>query len=138
LVDIGNIFDRFFGRTLARLRPPFGLLGEGLRFPPMDVYDRKDHIVVKAEVPGIDKKNIKVMVEGNILTIRGETKKEQEVKKKDYYCCERGYGSFYRTLALPVEVEKEKVKASYKDGILRIELPKSKEAKTKETDIRIE
>jgi len=138
LVDIGNIFDRFFGRTLAQLRPPFGLLGEGFRFPAMDVYDRKDHIVVKAEVPGIDKKNIKVRVEGNILSIRGETKKEQEVKKKDYYCCERAYGSFYRTISLPAAVEKEKVKASYRDGILTIELPKSKEAKSKETDIQIE
>jgi len=138
LVDIGNIFDRFFGRTLAQLRPPIALLGEGFRFPAMDVYDRKDHIVVKAEVPGIDKKNIKVRVEGNILSIRGETKKEQEVKKKEYYCCERAYGSFYRTIPLPGAVEKEKVKASYKDGILTIELPKSKKAKAKETDIQIE
>jgi len=138
LVDIGNIFDRFFGRTLAQLRPTLGLFGDGFRLPAMDVYDRKDHIVVKAEVPGIDKKNIKVRVEGNILSIRGETKKEREAKKKDYYCCERAYGSFYRTIPLPVAVEKEKVKASYKDGILTIELPKTKEATSKETDIQIE
>ena len=138
LVDMGNIFHRFFGRTLTQLRPALGLLGNRFRLPAMDVYDREDHIVIKAELPGIDKKNIKVRVEGDILSIKGETEKEQEVKKKDYYCCERAYGSFYRTLSLPVAVEKRKVKASCKDGILTIELPKSKEARSKETDIQVE
>ncbi|MDH5661902.1 MAG: Hsp20/alpha crystallin family protein [Elusimicrobiota bacterium] len=135
LADIGSIFDRFFGR-MARRRP--GLLGEGFWSPAIDVYDQKDRIVVKAELPGIDKKNVKVSVEGDVLSIRGETKKAQEVKEKDYYYSERAYGSFYRALPLPVTVEKEKVKASYKDGVLTIELPKTKEAKAKETDIQIE
>ncbi|MDH5174557.1 MAG: Hsp20/alpha crystallin family protein, partial [Elusimicrobiota bacterium] len=84
------------------------------------------------------KKNVKVSVDGDVLSIRGETKKAQEVKEKDYYYSERAYGSFYRALPLPVTVEKEKVKASYKDGVLTIELPKTKEAKAKETDIQIE
>ncbi|MFB0527680.1 MAG: Hsp20/alpha crystallin family protein [bacterium] len=137
LVDIGNIFDRFFGR-MARRRPALGLFGEGFWAPAIDVYDKEDRIVVKAELPGIDKKDVKVSVDGDILSIRGETKKAQEVKEKDYYYSERAYGSFYRTLPLPVIVEKEKVKASYKDGILTIELPKTKEATSKETDVQID
>jgi len=137
-LDMGSIFDRFFGRALAQLRPTPGLFGEGFRLPLMDVSDKKDRIVVKVELPGIDKKNVKVSLDGDILSIRGETKKEQEVKKKDYYYSERAYGSFYRSLPLPVAVEKEKIRASYKDGILTIELPKSKEAKSKGTDIQVE
>jgi HSP20 family protein len=137
LADIGSIFDRFFGR-MARRRPALGLFAEGFWSPAIDVYDQKDRIVVKAELPGIDKKNVKVSVDGDVLSIRGETKKAQEVKEKDYYYSERAYGSFYRTLPLPAAVQKEKVKASYKDGILTIELPKTKEATSKETDIQIE
>ena len=137
LVDIGTIFDRFFSRMARRTRA-LGLWGEGFWSPAIDVYDQNDRILVKAELPGIDKKNVKVSVDGDILTIRGKTKKAQEVKEKDYYYSERAYGSFYRTLPLPVAVEKEKVKASYKDGILTIELPKTKEATSKENDIQIE
>jgi len=135
LADIGSIFDRFFGR-MAQQRP--GLLGEKFWSPAIDVYDQRDCIVVKAELPGIDRKDVKVSVDGDILSIRGETKKAQEVKEKDYYYSERAYGSFHRTLPLSVAVQKEKIKASYKDGILTIELPKTKEATSKETDIQIE
>jgi len=134
MADIGTIFDRFFGRNLAQLRR--GVFGDRFWAPPIDVYDHKDYLIVKAELPGIDKKDVKVSVDGNILTIKGETKKEQEVKEKDYYYSERAYGSFYRTLPLPVAVQKEKVKASYKDGILTIELLKSKEARSKDIEIR--
>jgi len=138
MVEIGNIFDRFFGRNLAQRRPRLGLFGDGFWSPAIDVYDQKDCLVVKAELPGIDKKDVKVSIDGDVLSIRGEIKKEQEVKEKDYYYSERAYGSFYRTLPLPVAVQKEKVKASYKDGILTIELPKSEEAISKETDIQVE
>ncbi len=134
MADIGTIFDRFFGRNLAQLRR--GFFGDGFWAPAVEVYDQKDQLIVKAELPGIDKKDVKVSVDGNILTIRGETKKEQEVREKDYYYSERAYGSFYRTLRLPVTVQKEKVKASYKDGILTIELPKSKEARAEDIEIQ--
>jgi len=138
MLDIGNIFDRFFGRNLVPRRLGMGLFGDGIRYPAIEVYDRKDHLVVKAELPGIDKKDLKVSLDGDILSIKGETKKEQEIKEKDYYYSERAYGSFYRTLPLPMGVQKDKTKASYKDGILTIELPKNEEAKSKETDIEVE
>lgn len=138
LVDFGSVFDRFFGRNLAHRRPAMGLLGAGGWSPTLDVYDEKDRLVVKAELPGIEKKDIKVSVDGDILSIKGEARKENEAKEKDYYCCERAYGSFYRAVSLPVAVEKEKVKASHRDGILTIDLPKSKEATSKETDIPVQ
>ena len=138
LADFGSVFDRFFGKNLAHRRPALGLLEDGVWSPVIDVHDEKDRLVVKAELPGIEKKDIKVSVDGDILSIKGEARKENEVKEEDYYCCERTYGSFYRTVSLPVAVEKEKVKASHKDGILTIDLPKTKEAKSKKTDIPIE
>ena len=86
----------------------------------------------------IDGDDVKVNIDGDILSIRGEAKKEQEVKEKDYYCSEIAYGNFCRAISLPVEVEKEKAAASYKDGILTIDLPKAKEAKSKEIDIQVQ
>ena len=136
--DFGSIFDRFFGTNLAHRRPALGLLEDGVWSPVIDVYDEKDRLVVKAELPGIEKKDVKVSVDGDILSIKGEARKENEAKEKDYYCCERAYGSFYRAIPLPVAVEKEKVKASHKDGILTIDLPKTKEATSKETDISVQ
>jgi len=126
--DVERFLDGFFGRERTSLFS---------RVPAIDVLDKKDRIVVKAEVPGMDKKDISVSVEGDVLTIKGETKKETEEKKEDYYYSERSYGSFYRNVALPAAVSREKVKASYKDGVLSVTLPKTEE-KTKETRIEVE
>ena len=138
LVDIGDIFDRFLGQNLAHRRPALGLLGDGGWSPAIDVYDEKDRLVVKAELPGIDKKDVKVSLDGDTLSIKGEARKEQEAKEKDYYWSERAYGSFHRAISLPVAVEREKATASHKDGILTVDLPKTVEAKSKETDIPIQ
>ncbi len=138
LVDIGDIFDRVLGRNLDDRRPVLGLLRDGVWSPVIDVYDEKDRLVVKAELPGIDKKDVKVSIDGDTLSIKGEARKEQEAKEKDYYWSERAYGSFHRAISLPVPVEKEKATASHKDGILTVDLPKTKEVKSKETDIPIQ
>lgn len=90
----------------------------------VDVYEEKDKIVVKAEVPGIEKEDIDLHLSNNLLTIRGEKKREEETKKDNYYYVERSYGRFERTIELPCEVEEEKVKASYRNGVLTITLPK--------------
>lgn len=135
LVDMGSLFDRFFGRDLMLERP---IWGDRAWSPAIDLYDQKDRLVVKAELPGIEKKDVKVSVDGDILSIKGEVNQEQETKDKDYYYSERTYGSFYRTVALPVAVQKDKVKASYRDGILTIDLPKGEEAKPKEIEIQVQ
>lgn len=105
--------------------------------PAVDMYDNKEEIVVKAEVPGIDKENIKISVSDSTLTIRGEMKKEEETKEEDYYYSERSYGSFMRSLNLPAKVVENKIKAEIKDGILEIHLPKAQEAKPKEIKVDV-
>jgi HSP20 family protein len=102
--------------------------------PAVDLYEEKDDIVVKAELRGLEKDHIEV----NRSTIKGEKKQEEEVKKEGYYRSERSYGSFVRALELPTEVQTDKVKAAFKNGILEIRLPKSEEAKKKEIKVTID
>ena len=99
--------------------------------------DTKDEIVVKAEVPGLDKPDIQVSVDGDLLTIKGEKKKEKETKEEDYYFCERAYGAFSRSLRLPVEVKTDKVTANLNNGVLEVHLPKAEEAKGKQANIPV-
>ncbi|HEY7536266.1 MAG TPA: Hsp20/alpha crystallin family protein [Thermodesulfobacteriota bacterium] len=105
--------------------------------PSVDMFDKKDEIVVKAEIPGIEKEDINISISDNTLTIKGETKKEEEVKEEDYYYAERSYGSFARTLSLPAKVNADKVKASFKNGILEVHLPKAEESKPKEVKVEV-
>jgi HSP20 family protein len=104
----------------------------------IDVYEEKDEIVAKAELPGIAKDEIDVNVTDHTLTIRGEKKKDEEVRDENYRYAERSYGAFIRTIELPTDVQTEKAKASFKDGILEIRLPKTEEAKRKEITVNVE
>lgn len=106
--------------------------------PAIDIIDKKDKLVVKAEVPGVDKKDMTISISDDELVIKGEVKREQEVNEKDYYHSERFYGTFSRSIALPAMVDKSKAKASYKDGILEITLPKAESEKSKEVKLEIE
>ncbi|MDA2920796.1 Hsp20/alpha crystallin family protein [Desulfobacterota bacterium AH_259_B03_O07] len=106
--------------------------------PAVDMIDKKDEIVVKAEVPGVEKNDINISLTDSTLTIKGETKKEKETKDEDYYYSERTYGSFARTLSLPEKVQADNVKANFKNGILEIHLPKAPEAKHKEIKVDVE
>jgi HSP20 family protein len=135
LMDVRDVFERIIPR-IPRVHKT--LLREGLWAPVVDIFEKNGNLIVHAELPGMEKKDIKVTVEGDILTIRGERRMEEEVKEKDYYFCERTFGTFSRSLTLPVAVDKNKVKASYKDGVLIIELPKTKEAKESEFEIQIQ
>jgi HSP20 family protein len=110
----------------------------GLREPAIEVYEDKEEVVVKAEVPGLKKENLEVNITNHMLTIRGEKKQEVEKEKKGYYYSERSYGSFSRTVELPTDVRTEKAAAHFKDGILEIRLPKTEEAKKHEVQIKVE
>lgn len=105
--------------------------------PRLDVSETESGLEIVADLPGMEKKDIKVSLEDNLLTIQGERKEEKENKDKQYHTIERRSGSFYRALRLPVEVEKDKVEAAFKDGVLTLRLPKSKEAKKKVAQIEI-
>jgi len=97
---------------------------------PLDVSETKDRIVVEAEMPGMNSKDLNISLNGDLLTIRGEKRQESETKKGDCYCSERRYGKFSRSVRLSANVKHDsKIKASYKDGILRVEIPKA-ESKT--------
>ncbi len=138
LFELKDVFDRFFNRNLPLAAKSKKDSMDSFWTPAVDVYDKKDKLVVKAELPGVDKKDVKITVDDDNLTISGETKREEEVKEKDYYCAERSYGSFSRSISLPVAVERDKVKASFKDGVLTVDLPKSKDAKGRVLEIPIE
>ncbi len=112
-------------------------LVEGVWAPSVDIYENKDEIVIDAELPGINQKDISVTVTDNVLTIKGEKKQEKEVKEENYHRVERSYGSFSRSFTLPVGVKADHIKAGYKDGVLKITLPKAEEAKPKQISIDV-
>jgi len=106
--------------------------------PSLDVSETKNEIVVKAEIPGIDPKDIDLSLADGVLTIKGEKKQEKEEKDENFHLAERSYGSFARTVRLPREVKSDKIGATYKNGLLTITLPKSEETKRKEIKIKVE
>lgn len=120
--EMDDLFDSFF-RGLER---PF--TGYKL-WPPIDVAEQEDAIVVRAEVPGCKAEDVEISVHGNVLTISGEKKLSEEKKEKGYYHVESAYGSFRRELTLPTDVDPDKVSAECKDGVLSITLPKAVTAK---------
>jgi HSP20 family protein len=105
--------------------------------PAVDIAEHDDEYLVKVELPGVNKDEVKLTLENNILTIRGEKKQEKETKKENYHRVERSYGSFQRSFTLPAAVKADKIDASYKDGILTVSLPKAEEAKPKQIEVKV-
>jgi len=105
--------------------------------PAVDIYEHEGNLVLKAELPGIDPKDVDVRVENNLLTLRGERKFESDVKRESYHRVERAYGSFSRSFTLPNVVDTGKIKAEFKDGVLRVTLPQREEAKPKQISISV-
>ena len=137
-------FDRM-RREMDRLSDTFlegdvrkGSKEDSFWLPSVDVSETKSDIVVKAELPGMDPKDIDVTLSDGHLMIKGQKKHEKEEKDEDYHFVERSYGSFVRAVHLPKEVKHDKISASYKDGVLKVVLAKSEEAKTKEVKIKVE
>jgi HSP20 family protein len=138
--DMERMMDDFFDRRMRPWWPERWFRTEDMltNAPAMDVFQDKDEIVIKAELPGMEKENVEVNLIDHTLTIKGEKKKEDEVKEEHYYRSERSYGSFVRTLQLPADVQADKVKASFKNGVLEVRLPKTEEAKTKEIKVKVD
>jgi HSP20 family protein len=128
-----NLFDRFFDLDFPSTREFFK---EGRWLPSVDISEGKKEITVKAEIPGVDAKDIDIALDGRRLTIKGEKKQEKEEKDENYHRVERSYGYFNRTVELPTEVNADKVDASYEKGILKIVLKKTKEAETKKIEVK--
>ncbi len=112
-------------------------LAEGIWQPPVDIYEDEDSVVIKAEVPDIDQKDIEVRIEDNTLTLRGERKLDQSVRKENYHRVERYYGPFQRSFSIPPTIDQEMVKASSDRGVLTVILPKKKEKKPKQITVEV-
>jgi HSP20 family protein len=112
-------------------------LGVAAWAPAVDIYETDKEIVMKAELPEMQEKDIEIKVEDNILVVAGERKMEKEVKEENYHRIERSYGSFHRSFTLPQTVDREGIKASYKDGVLKVVLPKKEEVKPKQIKIDV-
>ncbi len=136
LLTLQEEFNRFFEDQLAKR-----IGGEELAstswVPPVDIYEDENNIVVKADLPGMDQKDIEVKVENNTLIIKGEKKFEDEEKKENYHRIERFYGAFQRAFTLPDTVDVEKIKANYKNGVLEITVPKKPEKKPKQIKVEV-
>ncbi len=128
--EIDRIFDRFSG----------GISDDNdvsTWLPVVDVVENKDDYIVKVELPGVNKDDVKITVNNGVLTIRGEKKQEQESKDKNYHRIERSYGVFQRSFTLPSSVKSDKIDASHNDGVLTITLPKAEESKPKEIEVKV-
>jgi len=115
----------------------FGAPADGLLEPAADIAEADDEVTVKLEIPGVDKKDLHVSVSDDTVTVRGETRKETEEKKKSFHRREIRYGSFERSIGLPAEVDPAKAGAKLENGMLTITLPKATQAKRKRIDVAI-
>jgi HSP20 family protein len=130
--EMEDLFERFLGGS-----PLTRWAGDGHgSAPAIDMIDRKDEIVVHADLPGLDEKDIEITVDDGQLSIRGERKEEHETKEEGVYRCERWAGAFCRNLALPPGVDADKIQATFKKGVLEIHLPKTTDAKGKKVEIK--
>lgn len=136
LLTTQDRFNRLFNDTFANVFGGDQLNTKGWT-PAVDIYETDQNLVMKAELPGIDPKDLEVRVEDGTLYLKGERKYEHEVKEENYHRVERSYGSFARTFSLPHTIDTEGIKADYKDGILTLTMPKREEAKPKTVKINV-
>lgn len=130
-----DAMDRLFDETVRRMRGEEQEMETGL-YIPMDVFESGDHLVISAVAPGVKAEDLDVKVSGNTLTIRGEIKRDAEPEGRNVYFQERVYGPFSRSVTLSSEYDLDKVEAVCRDGIIRITVPKSEEAKPKQIKVK--
>ena len=129
--EINRLFDSPFGEFTRHMKLFNGWM------PALDVYEDKDNLIVKAELPGMKREEIDISVHDGTLTVSGERTYEEKNQDAEPYRSERFFGRFHRTLALPKPVQTDKAKANYKDGILTVILPKTEEAKPKQIQVNV-
>lgn len=134
LISLQDRMNRLFDETMHRGRGTESM-DMGTWAPPVDIYETENEIVMVAEVPGVDEKDVDVEVKDNLLTIKGERRMEKSVKEESYHRVERAYGGFTRSFTLPQAVDSEKITATYNRGVLEIRMPKPKKAKTHQIKI---
>lgn len=139
LEQVSERFNRVFGGLSTRRREN---ASEALTVadwvPTVDISEDAQEYLIKAEVPEVDKKDVKVTVQDGVLTIQGERKKETEESGKRFHRIERSYGSFFRSFTLPEDAAEDKIKAEFKDGMLLVHLPKTEKPKPKAVEVKVQ
>ena len=138
IAQMDRLFDDFFRRPF--LTSLLSQRGRDLEEPylPVDIYEDNESVILKAEIPGIKKENLDIQLTADSITISGQKNNEVKQEQKDYYRIERSYGSFSRMFQLPVETQTDKARASFKDGVLEVRIPKSAAATQKVRKLTIE
>lgn len=131
--EVDRLFDRFFGEPFGSRFAP----GWSAAWPSIDISEEDEALIVTAEVPGVDAGDLDVSVSGDMLTLSGEKREESEERREGFYHSERRFGAFRRAIPLPAPVDRERISAECKDGVLRIRLPKSEEAAAKRIPVSV-
>ncbi|MDL1910872.1 Hsp20/alpha crystallin family protein [Chloroflexi bacterium CFX6] len=133
IMTLREAMDRLFDDAFTR---PLTFIRDGRSAPAIDVYQTDDEVVVKAALPGIKADEVQINVTGDVLTIKGEVKHEDEKKERSWHIREQRYGSFERSVALPTDVVADKAKADFENGILTITLPKAEDVKPRTITVK--
>ena len=138
--QMNNLFEDFFGDFEGALRSPAqGFLSRGAfgQVPSVDVAETDDEVTVTADLPGLTEKDVEVTLDDDVVTIKGHRSEQREDKQRNYHVMERSYGEFQRAVALPAGIDRDKVKAEFKNGVLKLTMPKQPEAKAHRRKIEI-
>ena len=137
MITLRDRMDRLFEDSLSRFRGGEEDMTHSTWSPAVDIYETAEDIIIKAEIPGVNKKDISVEVKNDSLYLKGDRKFEKELKEENYHRMERSYGSFCRVFSLPTSVEQDKIKANFKHGVLQISIPKLEEEADKSVNIDV-
>jgi|PlaIllAssembly_1097288.scaffolds.fasta_scaffold05637_2 HSP20 family protein len=135
LVSLRERMNRMFEDSLFRPERHEDGVGLGAWSPAVDMFEKDDKFVIKAELPGLDKKDVNVDLQNGVLTLKGERKHESEVKEENFYRREMSYGKFMRSFRLPADVDADKIRAEFQNGLLTVEVPKPEEHKPKQIKV---
>jgi HSP20 family protein len=135
--EIGERFNRLIGRRSARRESNQEALTVADWIPTVDIAEDDKEFIIKAELPEVKKEDVKVMIQQGVLTIQGERKQEKEENGKRFHRIERSYGTFVRSFTLPEQVDEDKLKAEFKDGILMVHLPKTERPKPQAVEVKV-
>ena len=134
MLDLQNSINKLFNLSIGRRTP-----GEPSTWTPyVDIMRKGDNFILRSELPGLKKDDIEITVQDNVVTLKGEKRDEKEIKEDDYYQCERCFGAFQRSFELPSAIDRSKIKANFKDGVLNVTLPIAEEAKPKQIKVDID
>jgi len=136
--DLSSRFSRLLTRWPFRGEAGGESLAVAEWSPSVDISETDSEYLIKAEIPEVDKKDVKVTVQDSVLTIQGERKREKEEKGKRFHRVERSYGAFLRSFDIPDGVDADRVRAEFKDGMLSVHLPKTEKAKAKVIDVKVD